>query len=103
MGWGIDAIIEPVLGIATKFLADRADGEHRALLGGAEAAAKPHQGWASAAASAACVSAWQARLHRLSTEADNVANAVTKSMDTYVDADKSAADELRKQAEWFER
>ncbi len=99
MGWNLDAIIEPVFGIATKFLGDRSAGEHVAGLG----AAKPHQGWACAAASAACVGAWQARLHQLGAEANNAANAVTKSMDIYVDADKSATDELRKQAEWFER
>ncbi|CAL9461894.1 hypothetical protein SUDANB95_02639 [Actinosynnema sp. ALI-1.44] len=103
MGWSLDAIIEPVATIATKFLGDRAEGERSTLLLGAEAAAAPHPGWLAATASAECVSAWQARLRRLGEDVDRAADAVNDSMGTYVDADRSAADALRAQAEWFTR
>lgn len=103
MGWGLDAIIDPIMDVATKFLADRSDNALLTGLGNAAAAAKPHEGWASGAASAGCVSTWQARLRELGTEVDNAADALTQSMDTYIDAQNSAVAELRAQAGWFER
>lgn len=99
----IDADTGPVWGAADRFRQDLPDEANRPNLADAEAAGNAHHGWLAAAENRECVDAWRARLRQLGQAAEAAADTVTQAMDLYLDADRSAADELRRQAQWLEQ
>lgn len=96
--------VEPVAvrGVAVKFSEDKAGAAHREQMEDAAAAGRAHPGFASSAASDACVEAWQSRLHALGKETDTAADGLTRAMDDFVSTDGDVAGGLRRQATWLE-
>ncbi|MDI5963459.1 hypothetical protein POF50_008210 [Streptomyces sp. SL13] len=99
-----DVYVEPVAirGAAVKFGEDKAGTAHREQMTNAAAAGRAHPGFASGAASDACVQAWQSCLHTLGEQTDTAAAELTRAMDDFVSTDGDVVDGMRRQATWLE-
>ncbi|WP_410636259.1 hypothetical protein [Amycolatopsis sp. cmx-4-83] len=102
MGGEINADIDPTAAAAIRFQRDHPAGSTKAKLEDALAAGAAHPGWAVSPMNATCVYSWEVRLRQLGRVAEEAADGVTKSMDIYLTADTTAADELRRSAKWLE-
>ncbi|WP_329176092.1 hypothetical protein [Streptomyces sp. NBC_01477] len=92
----------PVSAAAVQFKMDRAAGADKAALSKADTAATAHSGWASSAATTACVTAWRTRMHEMGNDVEAAADGVTHSMDVYMNSDISVSSRLHQQATWLE-
>ncbi|MEV6230772.1 hypothetical protein AB0L88_23215 [Saccharopolyspora shandongensis] len=102
MSYEVRAETGLVSAVATRFTEDHPADVDKAKLAVARQAGESDLGWAVAAANSMCVYTWEVRLRQLGRDAEAAANGVAAAMGVYVASGRTAADELRRNAQWLE-